>query len=52
MIDRGHLNAADGYAEGKFLDSLEFLNQRKLGVREINGTCMHKKGSDKVYIYR
>ena len=27
MIDRGHLNAASGYAEGRVLDSLEFLNK-------------------------
>ena len=28
VIDRGHLNAAGGYAEGRILDSLEFLNKR------------------------
>jgi len=27
VIDRGHLNAAGGYAEGKVLDVLEFLNK-------------------------
>ena len=26
VINRGHLNAAGGYAEGKVLDNLEFLN--------------------------
>ena len=26
VIFRGHLNAADGYAEGRVLDNLEFLN--------------------------
>ena len=28
VIDRGHFNAAGGYAEGRVLDSLEFLNKR------------------------
>ena len=27
VIDRGHLNAADSYEEGRVLDSLEFLNK-------------------------
>ena len=27
VIDRGHLNAAGGYAKDRVLDSLEFLNQ-------------------------
>ena len=26
-IDRGHLNAVGGYAEGRVLDSLEFINK-------------------------
>ena len=28
VIDRSHLNAAGGYAEGRVLESLEFLNKR------------------------
>ena len=27
VIDRGHLNAASGYAEGRVLDCLEFLKK-------------------------
>ena len=27
VIDRGHLNTAGGYAQGRVLDSLEFLNE-------------------------
>ena len=27
VIDRGHPNAAGGYADGRVLDSLEFLNK-------------------------
>ena len=32
VIDRGHLNTAGGYGEGRVLDSLEFLN-KKLQIR-------------------
>ena len=28
MIDRGHLNTTGGYAKGRVLDRLEFLNKR------------------------
>ena len=27
LVNRGHFNAAGGYAEGRVLDSLEFLNR-------------------------
>ena len=27
LIDRGHLNTAGGYAKGRVLDNLEFLNK-------------------------
>ena len=37
VIDRGHLNAAGGYAEGRVLDILEFLNKGWRGVWEPNG---------------
>ena len=36
VIDRSHLNAAGGYAEGKVLDSLEFLNKGWRGIRLPN----------------
>ena len=39
VIDRGPLNTAGGYAEGRVLDSLEFLD-----VGEPNGSCIHEKG--------
>ena len=44
MIDRGHLNAAGGYADGRVLDSLEFLNKGRLCVGEPNGSCISEKG--------
>ena len=42
VIDGGHLNAAGGYAEGRVLDSLEFLNQGWSGVSEPNWSCIHE----------
>ena len=47
MIDRGHLNTAGGYAEGRVLDSLEFLDKGWRGVGEPNGSCIHEKELDK-----
>ena len=43
-IDRGHLNASGGYAEGRVLDSLWS------GAGESNGSCIHEKGLDKGHI--
>ena len=50
VMDRGHLNTAGGYAEGRVLNSLEFLDKGWLGVRESNWSCMHEKGPDKGFI--
>ena len=47
MIDRSHLNAAGGKAEGKVLNSFKFLNQGWWDVGEPNGSCIHEKGSGK-----
>ena len=47
VIDRGHLNRAGGYAEGRDLDSIEFLNKGWRGIGEPNGSCIHEKGPDK-----
>ena len=40
-VSWGHLNTAGGYAQGRVLDSLNFLNQEWWGVRESNGSCIH-----------
>ena len=37
VIGGGHLNAAGGYAEGRVLDILEFLNKGWDGVLNKNG---------------
>ena len=50
MIDGGYLNAACGYAEGRFLESLEFLNQGWWGVGETDGSGIHEKELDNGYI--
>ena len=50
MIDKGHLNAAGGYVEGRVLDSLEFLKQGLGGARKLNGSGIHAKGYDKELI--
>ena len=50
VIDRVHLNAAGGYAEGKVLDSLEFLKKGWWGVEKPNGSFIHEKGPDKGHI--
>ena len=50
VIDRGHLNATGGYAEGKYLGNLEILNKGWCGIREPNGSYMHKKGPNKGHI--
>ena len=44
MIDRGHLDAAGGYAEGKVLDKLEYMKKGWRGVEEPNASCILKKG--------
>ena len=44
MIDRAHISVAGRYAEGRALDSLEFLNKGWCGVDEPNGSCMYEKG--------
>ena len=48
VIDRSHLKTASGYAEGRVLDRLDFLD--KGGVGKPNGSCIHEKGPDKGYI--
>ena len=47
---KGHLNAAGKYAECRFLNSLELLNQVWWGVGEPNQSCIQEKRSDKGYI--
>ena len=42
MIDRGHLNAADGYVENRVLDILEFLDHGSWGVRKPYGNSIHE----------
>ena len=49
VID-SHLNAAGGYAEGRVLDILKFLNKGWRVVGDPNGICMHEKGPDKGHI--
>jgi len=45
VIDRGHLNTAGGYAKGRVLDSLEFLDMGWRGVVEPNESwCVGRKG--------
>ena len=44
VIDRGRYNTAGGYAEGRVLDSLKFLNEEWLGVGEPNSSSIHDKG--------
>ena len=44
MIDKGRLNTAGGYVEGRVMDSLKFMNKGWLGVGEPNGSCIHEKG--------
>ena len=41
VIHIGHLNAAGGYAEGKVLDSLEFLNKGTLR-KQMGAACMKR----------
>ena len=50
VMDRGHSNAADGYAEGRVLNSLEFLNRGWWGTGEPNGSCIYEKELDKEHI--
>ena len=47
VIDRSHLNAAGGHAEGGVLDC---LNKGWLGVGDPNGSCIHGKGPDEGHI--
>ena len=50
MIGGIHLNAADDYAEGRVLDSFEFLDHRWEGVRETDVSGIHGKETDKEFI--
>ena len=52
MIDGSHINLADGYAEGRVLDSLEFLDQVQgwWNIRETDGSGIHGKGFDKGFV--
>ena len=43
VINKQHFNAAGGYAEGRVLDSLKFMNMGQSVVGEPNGSCIHKK---------
>jgi len=50
VINRDHLNASGGYADGRILESIEFLDKGWRGVGEPNGNCMHEKGPAKGHI--
>ena len=50
VIDRGYHDAAGGYAGGRVLDILMFLNRGWRGADEPNGSCIHEKGPNKGYI--
>ena len=50
VIDRGHLHAAGGNAEGRFSDNLEFMNKRRRGIGEPNGRCTYEKEPDKGHL--
>ena len=46
VIDRGHLNAADGSAKCRVLDSFEFLNKAQDGEvlrNQIGAACIKKR---------
>ena len=47
VIDKGRLNTAGGYVEGRVMDSLKFMNKGWLGVGEPNGSCIHENGPGK-----
>ena len=50
VINRGHLNTAGSYAEGRVVDSLEILDKGWWDVGEPNVSCIHEKGPDKELI--
>ena len=43
VIDRGHLNAAGGFAEGRVLNCLEFLKRDGEVLRNLIGAACMKR---------